>query len=305
MLRFRVPLCFLFMTLPVPNALATEHVNDHELFCQQSDVATCLQQLQQELARQPEHSAKWYQLQSYLLDYLFDKHQFSKVEQSVAQLLLLPDSPPVFQTQLYFYQAKLMNGQGNTVEARRYANLAQQNLQHMFDAFADPLRLLELANLQAVLGENAQAWNLLLSAESKFYKSKDPVFAFELNTNKALVMQGQNRLAQAAYYRKLALDAILPSGFAGKISVAYLNLGRTEQLLGHFGLAQRYYEQALPYLHDGDDGIRLNNALIRLSEICLQLQHVEQARIYFKQIDAKTIEPKYQDSYQLLLEQFH
>lgn len=304
MQRMRVFLFLMLVAMHTPNSLAAEHLNDHEQFCQQRDAASCLQQLRQQLARQPEQTAQWYQLQSFLLDYLFDKHQFAELQQTLAKLLLQPDPPAVFQTQLYFYQAKLMNSQGNAIEARRYANLAQQNLQNMFDSFADPLRLLELANLQAVFGEYAQAWNLLLSAESKFHKSKDPVFAFELNTNKALVMQGQGQLAQAAYYRKLALDAILPSGFAGKISVAYLNLGRTEQLLEHFGLALGYYEQALPYLHAGDDDIRLNNALIRLSEICLQLQKFEQARHYFLQIDVKTIEPSYQPSYQLLQQRF-
>jgi tetratricopeptide (TPR) repeat protein len=281
-------------------AHATEHLNDHEIFCQNYEPETCLEHLQSQIASSSVGARKWYQLQSYLLDYLFDKHQFEQLKPLVANLLQQSNHPEVFTTQLYFYQAKLMNSDGNTVEAKRFARLAEQNLQGMYEAFADPMRLLELANLHAVFGEHDIAWNLLLKTESAFLKSKDPVFAFELNTNKALVVHAKGDLAQAVYYRKLAVDAILPTQFHVKISVGLFNLARTEQMLGHYGLAQRYFEQALPYLRPKDEKIRLQYTLIRLAEVCLELQHLEQARSYLKQIDRAVLAKSYQAIYDQL-----
>ncbi len=286
-------------------AQATEHINDHEVFCQNYQSETCLQNLQLQISNAAVGSRKWYQLQSFLLDYLFDKHEFDQLKPLVSELLQQPNHPAVFVTQLYFYQAKLMNSAGNSIQARHFAKLAEQNLQGMYEAFADPMRLLELANLHAVFGEYEIAWNLLLKTESAFAKSKDPVFAFELNTNKALVVHAKGDLAQAVYYRKLAVDAILPTKFQVKISVGLYNLARTEQMLGHYGLAQRYFEQVLPYLQAKDDLIRLNNTFIRLAEVCLELQQPQQARAYLDQIDRTVLENSYQAVYDQLQQQLH
>ena len=177
----------------------------------------------------------------------------------------------VFRTQLYFYQAKILHGKGQRIQALHYADLAANDLEQQFQSFADPLRLLELANLHSVMGEQAQAWKLLMLADSRYGKSKDPIFAFELHTNKALVQQANGRLADAAYSRKLALDAIQPTGEAGKITVAYGNLGRTYQLLGQYGLALQYYQQSLRLMQPGADDVRRQMHLLRAAQLNCQL----------------------------------
>jgi tetratricopeptide (TPR) repeat protein len=293
----------LWSLLLMPVAAATEHLNDHEAFCQSSARQDCLALLQEQLTSAKPYSVRWYQLKAYQLDYLFDKHLDQQLAQQTQQLLQLEDVPPVFRTQLYFYQAKILHSNGQLLQAQHYAELASADLTQLFQAFADPLRLVELANLQTVMGQQEQAWQLLQQAEARFARSKDPVFMFELYTNKALVQQAKGQLADAAYSRKLALDAILPSGDQGKISVAYGNLGRTYQLLGQYGLAQQYYQLALQWLVPGADDVRRQMRLLRLSQLHCQLQDLSGARQLLAEVNPQLVESSYQPLYQHLQQQ--
>ncbi len=292
-----------WLSLGVPAAVATEHLNDHEILCQTAGRQDCLAVLQEQLSSAEPFSVRWYQLKAYQLDYLFDKHLDQQLAQQTQQLLQLEDVPPVFRTQLYFYQAKILHSNGQLLQALHYAELASADLTQLFQAFADPLRLVELANLQTVMGQQEQAWQLLQQAEARFARSKDPVFMFELYTNKALVQQAKGQLADAAYSRKLALDAILPSGDQGKISVAFGNLGRTYQLLGQYGLAQQYYQQALQWLVPGADDVRRQMRLLRLSQLHCQLQDLTGARQLLAEVKPQLVEPTYQPLYQRLQQQ--
>ena len=284
-------------------AKAAEHLSDHEEFCQTEPATPCLQLLQRQLADVTPQSVQWYKLTSYQLDYLYDKLQFAALLQQTEQLLQQPALPPVFRTQLYFYHAKMLKSVGRMTQARHYADLAAAQLSDMYQAFADPLRILELANLQAVFGAHDKAWALLLSAEHRFAKSKDPVFGFELNSNKALVQHAKGQLEEAAYSRKLALDAILPSGQNGKIIVAYGNLARTYQLLGQFGLAADYYEKSLSYMRADVDAVQQATHLLRLAELYGQLQDPNTGLAYLQRVDAKILGPYHLELYQQLQQQ--
>ncbi len=270
-------------------AFAAEHFSDHEEFCLREPATPCLQFIRQQRDRLPAQSVAWFKLTSYQLDYLYDKHQFSELLQQTEQLLQLPDLPAVFRTQLYFYHAKMLNAAGRLVQAQHYAELASAQLSDLYRAFADPLRMLELANLQTVFGAQDSAWTLLLAAEQRFGKSKDPIFIFELNSNKALVQHARGELEDAAYYRKLALDAILPSGHPGKIIVAYGNLARTHQLLGQLGLAINYYEKSLPYMRKDLDSVQQSIHVLRLAELYDQLQDRHSAQRYLQQVEPQLL----------------
>lgn len=284
-------------------ALAAEHLSDHEEFCRSAETTPCLTLLAEQLAQAPLHSGHWYKLKSYQLDYLYDKLQFAELLQQTDALLQVEALPVVFRTQVYFYCAKMLKAVGRNEEARHYAELAFQQLSSMYQAFADPLRVLELANLKAVFGEHDKAWMLLLSAESRFGKSKDPVFGFELNSNKAIIHHAKRQFEDAAYARKLALDAILPSGQDGKITVAFGNLARTYQLLGRYGLAIRYYELSLPHMNKVEDAAQLATHLLRLAELYLQLQDSANAQRYFQQINPALLGTRHHNIYLQLQQQ--
>lgn len=294
-------LCIVGMLSPA--ALASEHLSDHEVVClQQND---CLQYLQTELAKQPIKSTAWYKLQSYLLDFYFDKQRVTELRQLAEQLLQLEDNPQVLQAQLYFYYAKALLQQGERKLATDYANLAGNKISALFDGFGDPLRLVELANLQISLQQFDRAEQTLLLAEGRYGKSHDPIFIFELNTNKALLEDRRQQLAYAALYRQRALDAILPTGHSGKIVVALGNLARTQQLQGQYQPARLHYQQALPYLASGTDEITQAVYLLRLAELSWQLQDLAAGRQYFRQVQFATLPSEnHRQLYQQLHQQF-
>jgi len=286
--------------LRVDAASAGEHLSNHEEYCQQSTDTPCLTLLEQALAQTEPNTLQWFKLQSYRLDYLYDKLQYHKLHTEANQLLKITDAPQAFRTQLYFFKVKTLRSRGEMAAADYYTELASRNLEAIYQAFSDPMRLLELANLQAVSGQYAEAWQLLLHAEHRFHRSRDPIFLFELNSNKALIRHALNALDDAAYYRKLALDAVLPSGRPHDIIVAHGNLARTYQLLGKFGLAVDYYEKSLPYMRPGTDDVQLAIHRLRLAELYLALQLPEQAHQYLQQVELRLLGEGHQALFQTL-----
>lgn len=293
-------LCSASMLSPI--ALASEHLSDHEVVCLHQQ--NCLQYLQSELAKQQVKTADWYKLQSYLLDFYFDKQQVVELRQLAEQLLQAEDNPVVLQAQLYFYYAKVLLQQGDRTLATEYATLAGNKISALFDGFGDPLRLVELANLQISLQQFDRAEQTLLLAESRYNKSHDPIFIFELNTNKALLEDRRQQLGYAALYRQRALDAVLPTGHSGKIVVALGNLARTQQLQGQYEQARVRYQQALPYLKTGADDITRAVYLLRLAELSWQLQDLATGRQYFRQVQFATLPSEnHRQLYQQLTQQ--
>jgi tetratricopeptide (TPR) repeat protein len=271
------------------SAQAAEHLSDHEEFCLQQPATPCEQLLQQALEQTQLHSLHWFKLQSYRLDYLYVNHHFRQLHDESNQLLKIADAPLAFRTQLFFFQAKTLIARGEEAQAGYYTELASRQLDAIYQAFSDPMRLLELANLQAVAGHHDKAWQLLLHAEQRFAKSRNPLFIFELNSNKALIRHAYQQLDDAAYYRKLALDAILPSGRPHDIIVAHGNLARTYQLLGQLGLAVDYYEKSLPYMRAGIDDLQQSIHRLRLAELYLALQAPAKAGVYLQQVETSIL----------------
>jgi tetratricopeptide (TPR) repeat protein len=280
-------------------AQAAEHLSDHEEFCLQQPATPCAILLQQALEQTQLQTLQWFKLQSYRLDYMYVNHQFRQLYDESNQLLKINDAPQAFRTQLYFYQAKVAISRGDEAQTAYYTELASRQLDAIYQAFADPMRVLELANLQAVAGHYDKAWQLLLQAEQRFSKILNPAFIFELNSNKALIRHAFQQLDDAAYYRKLALDAILPSQRHHDIIVAHGNLARTYQLQGQLGLAVDYYEKSLPYMRPGIDDLQQSIHWLRLSELYLALQAPAKARGYLQQVNSSLLS----DGHQALLRQ--
>lgn len=279
---------------------AGEHLSDHQEYCRQSPQTPCLTLLEQALAQTPLHSMQWFKLQSYRLDFLYDQVRYNEIYDESNRLLKISDAPQAFRTQLYFFQVKTLLARGATAEAAHYAELASRNLDAIYQAFSDPMRLLELANLQVVSGHYQQAWEILLHAQHRFYKSRNPLFLFELNSNKAAVRHAQQALDDAAYYRKQALDAVLPSGRYHDIIVAFGNLARTYQLSGKLGLAVDYYEQSLIYMRAGTDDLQHAVHRLRLAELYFDLQRPAKAAAYLQQVNTEILGDGHKVLYQTL-----
>lgn len=286
---------FLIVSSIAQPAISAEHLSDHEQFCQSQpspDTTTlnqkpagCLMHIEQSLALLPSNSAAWYKVKSYQLDYYFDNRHFDALFAETSALLQQPTQPDVFLLQLYFYHAKSLFWFKQPDEARKFANLAVNKLEGVFDTFGSPLRLVELANLYYSLNDPTQAFKLLALAEQKYGKSRNPLFWFELYSNQALIKHQWQEFAAAESLRTKALEAALSIGHKGKLIVAYGNLARTQQLQQNFTAAYQNYLQSLQYFTPGQDDNHFAIYQLRLAEISWQDGHYRRAAEHLQQVD--------------------
>lgn len=280
---------------------ASEHYSDHELFCFSLPKNTdCLLELRRQLQQQQVGSKNWYKLESYLLDYYYDKVDFNSLKLQAEMLLQRQDVPSVVMAQLYFYYSKTMMHFHQPERAEAYGLKAANLVTELYKSFGNPLRLVELANLQKTLGQNELAVQTLSEAEHRAGHSQDPIFWFELNSNKALISDSNQSFEESLLYRQRAVTAILPTAHNVKIVVALGNLARTEQLLGHYEAALGHYQQSLLHMSKKTDPQNWSTYHIRLAEIALQLNNPELSREYMQQIDTALLGQTHRVVYQQL-----
>tara|TARA_Y100000589_G_C27139603_1_gene624060 strand:- start:301 stop:801 length:501 start_codon:yes stop_codon:yes gene_type:complete len=151
------------------------------------------------------------------------------------------------------------------------------------------MRMVELANLQFVFGNKETALQILDRAERRFGKSKDPIFHFELASNKANVFHSLGDIDGALVNRQIAADWILKTNHNRKISVALGNLARTHQLLADYVKADHVYVQSLKFMDTDSDRNAVAIYKLRLAEINWQAGKPAQALKWFKQVHKEDI----------------
>ncbi len=268
---------------------ASEHFSDHEVFCAQQPQSSCLAYIDQQLASIAHDSARWYEIKSYQFDYYYDNIEFETLKASTEPFIASDDLPVVFQVQVYFYYAKSMYYLGDLETGRNYASKAFEKLQAIFDSFGNPMRMVELANLQYVFGNKETALQILDKVERRFGKSKDPIFHFELASNKAHVFHALGDLDSALAWRKIAVDWILKTNHNRKILVALGNLARTYQIIANYSQAEKAYVQSLKYVGKDSDRYISATHKLRLAETYWQAGKLKQAHNWFKQVNKEDI----------------
>ena len=283
---------------------ASEHYSDHELFCFNLPKTTdCFTELQRQLQQQQVGSKAWYKLESYLLDYYYDKIDFDSLKLQAEMLLQRQDVPSVVLAQLYFYYAKTLMHFNQPQQAEAYGLKAANLVTELYKSFGNPLRLVELANLQKALDQHDLAVQTLSEAEHRAGNSQDPIFWFELNSNKALISDSTQSFEESLLYRQRAVTAILPTAHHVKIVVALGNLARTEQLLGHYDAALGHYQQSLAYMSKNTDPQNWSIYHVRLAEIAMQLNNPTLSEQYIQQIDTALLGQTHRLVYQQLQQQ--
>lgn len=264
---------------------SAEHLSDHEVFCAAKPELPCLEVINMRLMQEQPLSDNWFKIQSYKLDYLYDMQRYDDLYLEIEPLLEQPNLPIVFTSQLNFYFAKTLGHRGEKERALVYANKMLEQVEGMFEAFGDPLRIVELANMQAVFGDSKRAYQMLLLAQTRFAKSRDPNFGFELNEQFANVFYHWGNYEKAVYHRKIAVSYAREIGHRGKLSVAISNLARTLQLNGNLEEAAQYYNESLQYTSGSSEARFRTIYLLRLTEVYLALKKIAEAKTTFDSIN--------------------
>lgn len=288
---------FLFSTFSV---FASEHFSDHEAYCLKSDEQACLELLQQQTKSVPLHSRAWFKLVSYKLDYFYDKREFKKLELTAKPLFDIENKPDVFEMQLNYYYSKTLAYFGKKELARQYAQKAISTLEKIYHIFEDPMRMVEIANLEYVFGDRQKAYQLLLLAENKFGKRGDPVFHLELHTNKGHIFFAWQNYERAAKFYKLALDWIKDTEHDAKKVVAYSNLARTYQLMNKHKQALEYFRHTEELLLKQNNPRLLAVILIRTAEVYEQLDEFDKVAQFIQRVSYSDLSSGYHETFKRL-----
>jgi tetratricopeptide (TPR) repeat protein len=296
-------MAFIFVLLFLSStfsAFASEHFSDHEAYCLKNDEQACLNLLKQQSNAVPLYSRAWFKLMSYKLDYYYDKREFKKLEITAKPLFDIENKPDVFEMQLNYYYAKSLAYFGRKEEAKHYAQLAIAKLEKIYQIFEDPMRMVEIANLEYVFGDKQKAYQLLLLAENKFGKRGDPIFHLELHTNKGHIFFTWQNYERAAKFYKLALDWIKDTEHDAKKVVAYSNLARTYQLMNKHELALEHYRHTEELLLKQKNPRLLAVILIRTAEVYEQLNEPEKVAQFIERINYADLSSGYHETFKRL-----
>ena len=186
-------------------------------------------------------------------------------------------------------------------EAKKYANYVIQNVESLYHTFEDPLRMVEIANMEYVFGDKQKAYKLLLVAENKFGDRNDPVFHLELNTNKGHIFYQWKNYQRAERFYRRAVNWINNTGHDDKLMVAYSNLARVNQFLLKYEEALTYYQKSYALLQLQQDNNFIYVIALRIAEVKLKMKDIDEAIDYFELVEFDELSPHYHESYISLL----
>ncbi|TMO54767.1 hypothetical protein CWC21_13795 [Pseudoalteromonas phenolica] len=293
-------LLLFFLLFSSISAYASEHFSDHETYCLENEELACLALLKKQTESVPLYSNTWFKLVSYKLDYYYDKREFKKLEKIITPLLEIEEAPDVFELQLSYYYSKTLAYFGKKEQAKHYAQLAISKLEKIYHIFEDPMRMVEIANMEYVFGDRQKAYQLLLLAENKFGKRGDPVFHLELHTNKGHIFFTWKNYERAARFYKQALHWIKDTEHDAKKVIAYSNLARTYQLMEKHKQALEHFRHTEELLLKQNNPRLLAVILIRTAEVYEKLNELDKLRQLMSRINLSDLSHGYHETYKRL-----
>lgn len=269
---------------------AAEAISDYEQACNAMPASQCYQYIHQQLAQAPAHSTLWYKFKSYQFDYLYDTKQYRQLELETAALADNAAVPPVFRAQLLFYRVKALSS-SDMDAAKAYARQVLPLLESHYQAFGEPTRLVEMANLYIFLQQHDTAEQLLITAKNQFRKSRDQVFWFELYSNFANIAEYRRDFPLACEYRDLALQATMQTQLAGKLMLANGNAARAHMVIGDADKAAALFHQAISYAEPSIHQRYLAKYYMRLARLALEKGEEGAAKQWAARVDASQFDP--------------
>ena len=182
---------------------------------------------------------------------LTDNGNFAEAERVIASALArgreLVD--PYARARLYWSESRLLQEQGNSEGAERYALRTLEILRATEDAYAIGLILQMLAHITIDLGRPADALELLREGWPKIAATASPLEVTQYRIEEARALGALGEHAQAA---ALAMELTQELGEAHPLDAgrAYLLLAQTFEAAGDSPRAQELYELAIELLEE-------------------------------------------------------
>lgn len=280
-----------------PVIFAAETYSDHEQFCHLRSFEQCDLYLKDSLANITPLSTQWYKVSSYQLDFYYDHQLFLETLKITTPLLAQTELPSVFKAQIYFYHAKALNYTGQKVLAKEVAFKTKEILQEHFDAFQDPYRIVEIANLYHVFGDPENALTLLQKTQRQFAKRQDPHFNFELYGNLAQTYIALGDLDKQTTSWQKALYAAHQTNDPQKIKIAYGGLAFSQKANKDYQAAYNSYQKALATKAPKQNQASFARLQINLAEMGLALENKKLATEHFNKILPNSVPRLHKERY--------
>jgi tetratricopeptide (TPR) repeat protein len=276
---------------------AAETYSDHEQFCQSRTFEQCDTYLKQTVELSIPFSTEWYKVSSYQLDFYYDHQMFLPILAITTPLIEQTELPSVFKAQIYFYHAKALNYTGQKAQAKQIALKTKAILKNHFNAFQDPYRIVEIANLYHVFGDAENALELLKKVEHQFAKRQDPHFNFELfgNLAQTYIALDDLKKQRAAWHQALA--SAKATNDPQKIKIAYGGLAFSQKSNNDFQNAYNSYLKALSIKAPKQNQASFARLQINLAEMGLAMNNKKLAVEHFKKILPQSVPKLHQERY--------
>ncbi|PKI16752.1 tetratricopeptide repeat protein [Colwellia sp. 12G3] len=278
-----VTLYFYLLTSSYANATTYDELVKIERICESSS-NQCLLVLDDALASSTSKSRQWYRIKLLQLDALFTLQHFEKLSSEIETLLSYSALPMNFSVYVYIYHAKLSYSNKDIKPAKYYLDKALNLLTQINDKYPDPIRLIEVANLQIAMKEHEKAKITLLQLEQKFKDRYHPVFKRELYANLGHIASFQDDKLLHIEYRISSLKWAKAAKNQQQIGIAYNNLAFAYLKAGEYENAETNYTQAINIAQEEQDIINGSISQIRLIKVIFLQGKVDNALILFNEL---------------------
>ena len=279
---------------------AADNMHNFEDVCFELPAPKCSAKLLNAQSEYVPYTTDWYFITAHYLDLLYETTNLLPLKNLTEQYINADRRHPItFQTQLYFYASKAFSIYGEKEKAQQYAKKAIALVSATSDSFPNPLRTVELANLEMVFGDLDKAVSMFSRLAQKYKKSKDAKLQYEIYGNLANALFSQNQLLESIPHRKSAIFWAKQLGSFEEITMAIGNLARTYQLVGQLQLANETYLNAISLFKTGESP-HYSIFHLRLAEITTALSLPNEAKAHLVEVRLSKLLPSHLSLYKQL-----
>ncbi len=298
-----LPLCFFLFAPYYSIATSYDELAKIEQTCENSS-HQCLSVLDDALENSISKSRQWYRLKLLQLDALFTLQHLTKLATEINNLLSYDTLPVNFSVYVYIYHAKLSYANNEVIIAKNYLDKALSLLTQIHGKYPDPIRLIEIANLQTSMKDYQQAKTTLLQLEQKYKDRYHPIFKRELYANLGHVAYFQEHKSLHIEYRKNSLKWAKAVNNKQQIGIAYNNFAWAYHTAGEYKNAEENYTKAVTLALSEKDLINGYFSQLRLIEVVILQGKNEKALNLFNQLPTnpvgESLSIRYKNLYQEL-----
>lgn len=245
----------------------------------------CLANVDDLLNTIPSNSRIYFEVLQYKYEALFNLQHNEALYNETKKWLNNDKLPILFQITNAIYFAKTALDKGEKEASVENYLLAKSLLGQINEQYPSPIRLVQFANLQMMLKEYQQAYDLLLGLSKKYQNSPDSHFMLEMFGNLAHITDKLGRHQEAITYWQQAKKWSEIFGNKQQIAVVLFNMGNSYYWLKQYPQAADYFNKAIEVSLIAGDSTKANQARMGLINTLLNQQQDCQAKQLYQQID--------------------